>query len=192
MRTDMPFLNCTYQLWPDQRKARRNSLPQTRNPPAFDVDHASWVMGNTRLRVSVAIAGVRSLSAFCKESRYAQDLGTQHVFKRAARNVGSDRAWARLIRTPPDERDQAVIGEGIARLKRLAVLLDARLGSGPYVNGPQLCFADIMISHTLYRYFTLDFERTDTPYLARYYQRLRERPAYRDHVMISYESLRPA
>jgi glutathione S-transferase len=97
-----------------------------------------------------------------------------------------------LIRTPPAERDQAVIGEGVARLKRLAVLLDARLGSGPYLNGPQLCFADIMIGHTLYRYFTLDFERADTSNLARYYQRLRERPAYRDHVMISYESLRPA
>lgn len=101
-----------------------------------------------------------------------------------------NRVFWQLIRTPAAERDQAVIADGIARLKTLAPLIDARIGSGPYLDGEHLCFADIMVGHTLYRYFTLDFERADTPNLAAYYQRLQERPAYRDHVMVSYESLR--
>lgn len=95
-----------------------------------------------------------------------------------------------LIRTPEADRDRAVIANGIARLKPLAALLDARIGPGPYLNGEPLCFADVMIGHTLYRYFTLELERAATPNLARYYQRLQERPAYREHVMVSYESLR--
>jgi glutathione S-transferase len=57
-------------------------------------------------------------------------------------------------------------------------------------TGDRLSFADIMAGHLLYRYFTLDFERADAPNLAAYYQRLGERPAYREHVMVSYESLR--
>ncbi len=47
-----------------------------------------------------------------------------------------------------------------------------------------------MAGHLLYRYFTLDFDRADTPNLAAYYERLTERPAYREHVMVSYDSLR--
>lgn len=95
-----------------------------------------------------------------------------------------------LVRTLAAERDRAGIDDGIAKLKGLAPLLDARLGAGPYLNGDKLCFADIMAGHLLYRYFTLDFERADTPNLAAYYKRLGERPAYREHVMVSYESLR--
>lgn len=95
-----------------------------------------------------------------------------------------------LIRTPEAQRDRATIDDGVAKLKRLAMLLDGRLGEGPYLNGDRPCFADIMVGHVLYRYFTLDFQRADTPNLAAYYRRLQERPAYRDHVMISYESLR--
>jgi glutathione S-transferase len=47
-----------------------------------------------------------------------------------------------------------------------------------------------MLGHTLYRYNTLDFERAATPNLDAYYARLQERPAYREHVMVSYEGLR--
>lgn len=95
-----------------------------------------------------------------------------------------------LIRTPAAQRNKALVEDGVARLGRLAPMLDARLGAGPYLNGEKLSFADIMVGHTLYRYFTLDFERADTPNLAAYYERLQRRPAYREHVMVSYESLR--
>lgn len=95
-----------------------------------------------------------------------------------------------LIRTPGKDRKPAVIDEGVTRLKKLAPLLDARLGQGPYLNGGELCFADVMVGHVLYRYFTLDFERADTPNLLAYYQRLEQHPAYREHVMVSYEGLR--
>ena len=77
-----------------------------------------------------------------------------------------------------------------AKLKTLTPMIDARLGDGPFLNGEHLCFADIMLGHTLYRYYTLEFERAATPNLDAYYARLRERPAYVEHAMVSYESLR--
>ncbi len=95
-----------------------------------------------------------------------------------------------LVRTPAAERNMAAIAEGAARLKALIPMVDARLGDGPFLNGEHLCFADIMLGHTLYRYYTLEFERAATPNLDAYYARLQQRPAYREHAMVSYDSLR--
>ncbi|MDF1608497.1 glutathione S-transferase family protein [Hoeflea sp. YIM 152468] len=75
-------------------------------------------------------------------------------------------------------------------LKPLALRLDKRLGDGPYLGGAELSFADMIAGHLLYRYCTLDFDRAVTPSLDAYYARLSARPHYRDHVMVSYESLR--
>lgn len=95
-----------------------------------------------------------------------------------------------LIRTPKAQRNQAAIAEGAAKLKTLTAMIDKRLGAGPYMNGKHLCFADIMLGHLLYRYYTLDFDRGNTPNLDSYYARLNERPAFREHAMVSYDSLR--
>ncbi len=95
-----------------------------------------------------------------------------------------------LVRTPGAERNAAVIAEGAAKLKTLMLRIEARLGDGPFLNGKHLSFADIMLGHVLYRYDTLDFEKVATLNLDAYYQRLQQRPAYREHVMVSYESLR--
>lgn len=78
----------------------------------------------------------------------------------------------------------------ITTLKQLATMLDKRIGDGPYLGGEAISFADMIIGCQLYRYTTLDFDRAATPALDAYYARLCERPAYREHVMVSYESLR--
>lgn len=95
-----------------------------------------------------------------------------------------------LVRTSAAQRNPAAIANGAARLKMLTPMIDARLGDGPFLNGEHLCFADIMLGHNLYRYYTLDFDRAATPNLDAYYARLQQRPAYREHAMVSYESLR--
>lgn len=75
-------------------------------------------------------------------------------------------------------------------VKPLALMLDKRLGNGPWLGGDDLTFADMIAGTLLYRYYTLDFDRAATPSLDAYYARLCERPSYREHVMVSYESLR--
>ncbi|MFU0506686.1 glutathione S-transferase family protein [Pseudaminobacter sp. NGMCC 1.201702] len=95
-----------------------------------------------------------------------------------------------IIGKRPEERDQAAIDRGAEALKRLALILDARMAQGDYLGGAELTFADVIVGTLLYRYFTLEIERAETPHLAAYYQRLTQRPAYAQHVMISYDGLR--
>ena len=95
-----------------------------------------------------------------------------------------------LVRVGAADRDMGVVASGANALTELMPRLDARLGQGAYLGGDDICFADIIAGHVLYRYMTLDFEKTATPNLDAYYARLAARPAYAEHVMVSYESLR--
>lgn len=95
-----------------------------------------------------------------------------------------------LIRTPPAQRDQAIIERGKKGLARFTAMAEDWLGEKDYLGGSGPCFADIMFGHFLYRYHTLEFEREDRPVLRAYYDRLTARPAYREHVMVDYSSLK--
>ena len=95
-----------------------------------------------------------------------------------------------LVRTKTADRNQALIDSGVQALKNLLPRLDQRLSEGNYLGGDDVCFADIMAGHVLYRYMTMDFDKTVTPHIDAYYDRLAGRPAYVENVMVSYESLR--
>lgn len=95
-----------------------------------------------------------------------------------------------LVRTKAADRNQAMVESGVNALKTLLPRLDARLAGMDYLGGDALCFADIMVGHVFYRYMTMDFAKPETPNIDAYYARLSDRPAYREHVMVSYESLR--
>lgn len=170
---------------PEYRKMNPNGLI----PTVRDGDLVVWESGAI-LRYLAARHGDEAFWPGDPAKRAPLDMWAEWVKTTLAPPLTSQVFW-QLVRTPAAERNRALIEDGVAKLKRLAPMLDARLGAGPYLNGERLCFADIMAGHLLYRYFTLDFERADTPNLAAYYQRLGERPAYREHVMVSYESLRP-
>ena len=105
------------------------------------------------------------------------------------RAVIYDVFWV-LVRTPKADRNMEKLAADVANLGKLIKLLDARLGDGPFMNGENLSFADIVVGHVLYRYYTLDFERVDAPNVAAFYQRLTERVAYSEHVMVDYSSLK--
>lgn len=95
-----------------------------------------------------------------------------------------------LVRTPPSQHDQGAIKAAEAKVKKLAAILDAQIGAGPWITGDEFTFADLAAGHHLYRYYTTGFERAETPDLDAYYERLKARPAFAEHVMISYDALR--
>ncbi|MGI9352764.1 MAG: glutathione S-transferase family protein [Rhizobiaceae bacterium] len=95
-----------------------------------------------------------------------------------------------LVRTPKAERDIENLAVQVNKLGEFMAIADERIGTGPFLGGDHFTFADVMFGHTLYRYFTLDFTRRDLPNLAAYYGRLQERPAYTEHVMVDYSSLK--
>ncbi|MBA3324667.1 MAG: glutathione S-transferase family protein [Rhodobacteraceae bacterium] len=97
--------------------------------------------------------------------------------------------WA-TIRPPAGGRDPAAVATTLETFDRRLAVLDAQLGDAPFVTGRDFTLADIVVGHVLYRYFTLEIPRAPHPTLDAYYARLTARPAYAQHVMISYEALR--
>ncbi|MBF9033437.1 glutathione S-transferase [Rhodobacterales bacterium HKCCE2091] len=93
------------------------------------------------------------------------------------------------VRTAPERQDPAVIARAEAALPPLAHILDERLDGRDWIGGDDFTFADIAVGHQLHRYHEMDWDRPDLPNLSAYYARLRTRPAYRDHAMVSYAAL---
>ncbi len=89
-----------------------------------------------------------------------------------------------LIRTAPEDRDLDAINNGRDRFEQVMTILDHHLSDSVFVGGESLSMADIPVGIMVYRWFTLDIERMELPSLHRWYQRLTDRPAYKDTVMI--------
>ncbi|MGS4883310.1 glutathione S-transferase family protein [Roseibium sp. MB-4] len=96
----------------------------------------------------------------------------------------------RVVRTPPDAQDWNQIRKAIAALETKLAIAELQLTNHAYLAGPDFTLADIQFGHILYRYFDINIDRADLPRLHRYYHRLTERSAFREHVMVSYEELR--
>ncbi len=152
--------------------------------------------GDITLFESCAI--VRYLAArYGDEKFWPRDPGARAMLDQWAewgkgtftRTVVYEVFWT-LIRTRKVDRDLNALAAGIENASRLAKLLDQRLGSGPYLAGDNLTFADIITGHVLFRYYSLEFKRVDTPNLDAYYDALTKRPAYAEHVMVDYSSLK--
>lgn len=96
-----------------------------------------------------------------------------------------------FFRTPPEQRDRAFINDGLERTARLLAIMDDVLSCQPWLSGERITFGDIPAACTLYRWYSLDgLEKPRFPHLEGWYERLQQRPGYREHVMVSFEELR--
>lgn len=96
----------------------------------------------------------------------------------------------RVVRTPEKQRDENAIKEAMANLERNLSIAEGQLGKHPFLSGNEFSLADVQFGHVLYRYYDIDVVRQPLPELRAYYERLVSRPAFREHVMVSYEELR--
>lgn len=92
-------------------------------------------------------------------------------------------------RTPAAQRDWPAIRASLARCEGYFRLLDRVLEKQAFLGGDDFGLADIPAGTALYRYFELDIARPSVPHVEAWYARLRERPAYRAHVMIPFDDL---
>lgn len=90
----------------------------------------------------------------------------------------------------PESRDPVALERALSALDAKLRIAEDRLSRHPFLVGDTLTLADIQFGHILYRYFTIDIARPALPALASYYARLTERPAFRQHVLVSFEALR--
>ena len=96
-----------------------------------------------------------------------------------------------VVRVPPNDRDEAELAKAISQFENKLAIADERLATRPFLVGENLTLADIQFGHILYRYFELEIERRALVNVARYYATLSALPAYREHVMINFDELRP-
>lgn len=93
--------------------------------------------------------------------------------------------WA-IVRTEPRSRDPGFIAARHEALVEALDILEAHLAGRAYVAGDRVTMADIPLGPMVHRYFDLDVTRPDFPNVTAYYERLRERPAFREHAMIPF------
>ncbi len=96
----------------------------------------------------------------------------------------------RFTRVTPSRRDPAAIAQAVAELDNYLDIAEVQLGRAIFLAGNDFTLADIQFGHALYRYFDIPITRQHRPMLRRYYDALTTRPAFREHVMVSYDELR--
>jgi glutathione S-transferase len=96
----------------------------------------------------------------------------------------------RFYRTPDAQRDWPAIRDKVAACATHFELLDRILAHRDYLLGDTLTLADIPAGTALYRYFGLEIERPSVPHVEAWYGRLKQRPAFRTHIMLPFDELR--
>jgi glutathione S-transferase len=99
------------------------------------------------------------------------------AFQSAMRNV----FWG-LIRTPPEKRDASAIEDGKKKTLALLPVLEQTLARQPYVAGKSFTMGDIPIGCEVQRYMRVPIERPPFPAVEAWFERLRQRPAFVQHV----------
>jgi len=97
--------------------------------------------------------------------------------------------WS-LWRTPEPQRNWAAIRQAVARTGALFQILERQLAGKSFILGEKLSMGDIAAGAQLYRYFELPIERPRIPNVEGWYERLKSRRAYREHVMLPFDDLK--
>ncbi|GAA0774417.1 glutathione S-transferase [Roseibium denhamense] len=112
------------------------------------------------------------------------DMSRQHIYVPLIPTI-----FIQMVRTTADARNQAAVDGAVAALKTSMTIVQDLITDG-IIGGESLNLADYQIGALLYRYYELDFERADLPGLRSYYQRLCDRPAYREAVMVEFAHMK--
>ena len=89
-----------------------------------------------------------------------------------------------LIRTQPEQRDHSAIEA--ARRAALAAwtIIEDALDGRPYLAGEQLTLAEITLGTLVYRWHAVPIERPLLKNLKAWYERMRQRPAFKQYIEI--------
>ena len=96
-----------------------------------------------------------------------------------------------LVRTPEEDRDPQSIAASARATNDVLEVLDAELADRAFVAGDTLTVGDVALGPTVYRWLNLEIERSALANLEAWHDRLSKRPAYREHVMVSFAMEEP-
>lgn len=89
-----------------------------------------------------------------------------------------------VVRTPPEQRDVEAMEESRLETAEILESLDSHLKNRNYVAGDELTMGDIPMGCAIWRWFGLQIDRPDLPNLKRWFDMLKQRPAYQNVVLL--------
>jgi glutathione S-transferase len=89
-----------------------------------------------------------------------------------------------LVRNRPDAQDPERRAAAIRSLDHLFGILDRHLEGRDFVGGSRLTMGDIPVGAAVWRWQNLPIERSSRPNVEAWHERLKERPGFRQHVML--------
>jgi glutathione S-transferase len=89
-----------------------------------------------------------------------------------------------LIRTKPEARDHAAIEAARRKALTAWTIVEDALDSSPFLAGEGLTLAEIVMGTLVYRWHAFPIERPPLRRLKAWYDRMRERPAFKTYIEI--------
>jgi glutathione S-transferase len=84
-------------------------------------------------------------------------------------NPASRHSFLQLIRTPPEQRNAALLAESNAGVEALMAMVDAHLAQHAFMAGERFTMADIPLACEVHRWFGLPQARQSRPHIERWY-----------------------
>lgn len=85
-----------------------------------------------------------------------------------------------LVRVAPENRNMAMVEENRKKLSANFAIADARLAKNRYLGGDKFTMGDIPMGVAAFRWFNLPIERPPFKNLEAWYQRILQRPAFKE------------
>jgi glutathione S-transferase len=89
-----------------------------------------------------------------------------------------------LIRTRPEQRDQAAIEAARRNALGAWSIVEDALEDRPWLAGATLSLAEIVLGTLVYRWHAFPIERPPLRRLRAWYERMRERPGFKTHIEV--------
>jgi glutathione S-transferase len=89
-----------------------------------------------------------------------------------------------LIRTPADKRDPKVVQTALEKTTKTWQTVENQLARTRFLGGNDFSLGDIPLGVWAYRWFNLPIERPSFPKVSDWYERLKGRKPYQQHIMI--------
>mgnify|MGYP002719141317 CR=1 FL=1 len=153
--------------------------PNGRVPMIEDGDFVLWE-SNTIVRYLCA----KSASDFCPSVLQARASAEKWMDWTTSTLADPFKAvfWG-ILRTPAEKQNWDSINAGRQACIDALNTVDQALAEQPYLSGQHFGMGDIPLGCFAYAWFEMPIERPAMPHLEAWYQRLKDRPAYRKAVM---------
>lgn len=91
---------------------------------------------------------------------------------------------AHAVRLPQKQRDPKLLADAVSGFGKLMKIANSALENNDWIAGNHISGGDINLGSFIYYWFEIPLNKPEFPALYAYYEKLKERPAYREHVMI--------